>query len=127
MLRVRVELVPFGQEDLVAQIGCLLIGNDASGDEEVGNYDVAYRQGDPDNVTAEILTERDWEWTHARVEGHERDQGLLPLVEAAVQAVRQVHLDAENQSAIDDGQTNSEPEQARSEQEIVAEIRRVLR
>ena len=125
MLRVRVELVPFGQEDLVAQIGCLLIGNDASGDEEVGTYDVAYRPGDPENVTAEILTERDWEWTHARVEDHARDQGLLPLVEAAIQAVRQVYLDAENQNALDGGEADED--QASSEEGAAQAIRRVLR
>ena len=38
MLRIKVELVPFGDESRTRSIGQILIANDGTGDSAVGNY-----------------------------------------------------------------------------------------
>lgn len=40
MLRVKLEVVPFGQEGLASTLTELFIGNDGTGTKEVGHYDV---------------------------------------------------------------------------------------
>lgn len=42
MIRVRVDLIPFGNEDEVKEIGQLVLANDGSGDMFTGNYVFAY-------------------------------------------------------------------------------------
>lgn len=39
MIRVKVELVPFGNEKMKKEIARLIIINNKTGDEEIGNYD----------------------------------------------------------------------------------------
>ena len=95
MLRVRIALVPYGQDDLAGTIGVLLIGNDGTAEgADTGNYDVAYKEGDPENCSATILTEQSWDWTYARVEHFDRALGSLGLIERALGAIRAVR-DAE--------------------------------
>ena len=38
MLRIKIELVPYGKEDLTRQIGSVIISNDGTGTHTVGNY-----------------------------------------------------------------------------------------
>jgi len=38
MLRITIDLVPFGKEDLTEKIGEIIIHNDGTGNHEVGNY-----------------------------------------------------------------------------------------
>jgi hypothetical protein len=38
MLRVTVELVPFGDEDAAERVGQMVIANDGAGDDEFANY-----------------------------------------------------------------------------------------
>lgn len=38
MLRMTIELVPFGQEEAKVTLATMVIGNDASGDMHTGNY-----------------------------------------------------------------------------------------
>jgi hypothetical protein len=40
MLRVKVELVPYGDETQTSQLTEIIIGNDSTGGREIGNYDV---------------------------------------------------------------------------------------
>lgn len=42
MLRVTIELVPYGDEERAHDIAVMLIANDGTGDSEVGNYVYAY-------------------------------------------------------------------------------------
>ncbi len=42
MIRVRVDLVPFGNEDQAKEIGQLVLANDGSGNEFTGNYVFVY-------------------------------------------------------------------------------------
>ena len=38
MIRVKIELVPYGKEDWARQIGSVIISNDGTGTTAVGNY-----------------------------------------------------------------------------------------
>lgn len=52
MLRVTVELVPFGIEEEASTIGVMLIANDATGTPKHGNYAYAYNYTDRPDVPA---------------------------------------------------------------------------
>ena len=69
MLRVTVELVPFGDESRAREIGMLLIANDGEGTHESGNY--AYVYG---------YTDRDVPLARGTVKKFPRSQGAWALV-----------------------------------------------
>ncbi len=69
MLRVTVELVPFGDESRAKEIGMLLIANDGEGTHESGNY--AYVYG---------YTDRDVPLARGTVKKFPRSQGAWALV-----------------------------------------------
>jgi hypothetical protein len=46
MLRVTIELVPYGDEDRAKKIATMLIANDATGDWRTGNYAYVYTYTD---------------------------------------------------------------------------------
>lgn len=48
MLRITIELVPYGNEDLAREIGQVKIINDGSGDHKYGNY--TYELSDDTNT-----------------------------------------------------------------------------
>lgn len=50
MLRVTIELVPYGNEDEASKIATMLIANDGTGTYKTGNYAYAYEYSDrPDD------------------------------------------------------------------------------
>lgn len=50
MLRITIELVPYGNEDEASKIATMLIANEGTGDYKVGNYAYAYDYSDrPDD------------------------------------------------------------------------------
>jgi len=53
MLRVTIELVPFGVEAEARKIGTMVIANDGTGSSRVGNYAYAFTYADRD---AEVAT-----------------------------------------------------------------------
>lgn len=87
MLRVTVELVPFGDENMSETIGTLLIVNDGTRDGDVGNYRVrSYPgsvKGDGRGLWFDIRPQR-----KGVVRGHLRTDGAWPLVIRALRALR---------------------------------------
>lgn len=73
MLRVTVELVPFGDESRKKTIGIMNIANDGRGSSEVGHYDVR------------LEDDRDVE-RNARVLHYQRSRGAWSLVRRALEA-----------------------------------------
>ena len=69
MLRVTVELVPFGDESRAREIGMLLIANDGEGTHESGNY--AYVYG---------YTDRDVPLARGTIKKFPRNQGAWALI-----------------------------------------------
>jgi uncharacterized protein involved in tellurium resistance len=63
MIRVTIELVPFGEEAYKKEIGSIIIANDGTGNQAIGNYDGRF----PDDM-------------HVRVEGHSRACDVYTLV-----------------------------------------------
>ena len=57
MLRVTIELVPYGVESEARKIATMLLANDGTGTQKTGNYVYAYEYGDrPDDPKIGILT-----------------------------------------------------------------------
>jgi hypothetical protein len=80
MLRVTVEIVPFGNELLTREIGKMIIANDcSSGNAELGNYIV---------IKGDMVTEIN---VIGKIKKHVRSEGCWPLVAKAAQ-VYQKHL-----------------------------------
>jgi hypothetical protein len=73
MLRVTVELVPFGEEAHARNIAQAVIYNDGTGDRSVGNYVAGF-------------CERGWLGS-SEVKGHRREQSVWALVGAAIQGL----------------------------------------
>lgn len=48
MLRITIELVPWGDDFLARPIGQMIIGNDGEGTADLGNYFVKMSHGSPD-------------------------------------------------------------------------------
>lgn len=69
MLRVTIELVPFGDESRAREIGMLLLANDGEGTHESGDY--AYVYG---------YTDRDVPLARGTVKKFPRSQGAWALV-----------------------------------------------
>ena len=68
MLRIRVELVPFGNESESKQIASMIIANDGSGDSEWGNYVYAYNDSSSGVINS------------GAVKDHYRPMGMWNLV-----------------------------------------------
>lgn len=46
MIRIRIELVPHGNDKIIREIGRMEIVNDGTGDNRIGNYDIRlFRRG----------------------------------------------------------------------------------
>ena len=75
MLVLKIEFWPLGQEKKASEIGRMLIINDGTGDESVGNYDV--RWGNASKPS---------EMKSARVLGFERRKKFWQLVFLAMRA-----------------------------------------
>lgn len=58
MLRVTIELVPFGVEEEARPIGTMLIANDGTGTPKSGNYAYAYNFTDRPDVPAKGTVKR---------------------------------------------------------------------
>ena len=71
MIRVTVELVPFGNEERKKVIGIMNIANDGTGDREIGNYE------------ARLEDDRGTEGT-VFVKNHIRQEGVWRLIRRAL-------------------------------------------
>jgi hypothetical protein len=77
MLRITVELVPFGEEDEAATIGEVCIANVGGGTAYTGNYEI---------VGYEQLLSGEVEWIYRKVVGHTRHEGVFQLLKEALRA-----------------------------------------
>lgn len=68
MLRIRVELVPHGNESQATQIASMIVANDGSGDSEWGNYVYAYGNNSSKEITSGVIKD------------HYRPMGLWTLL-----------------------------------------------
>ena len=66
MLRIKVELVPFGNESLTRSIGQVLIANDGTGDLAVGNYKYSIT-----DASGKI---------RGKLKGHDREKSVFSLL-----------------------------------------------
>jgi hypothetical protein len=71
MLRIKIELVPFGNEELAREIGDIEIINDGTGDHRYGNY--IYELWDNENSSIK-----------GELKGHNRLQSVFKLVQAVL-------------------------------------------
>ena len=71
MIRVTVELVPFGIEESKKTIGIMNIANDGTGDRLTGNYEA--RLEDDAGTEATVM-----------VKGHKRGDGVWTLIRRAL-------------------------------------------
>lgn len=69
MIKVTIEIYPYGKEEEKRQIGGLCIWNDGSGDHNIGNYEFMLGT-DPTDLSMKI----------SKVKGHRRVQGHLKLI-----------------------------------------------
>lgn len=76
MIRVTVDLVPFGDESQSRKIAEMIIANDGSGDSEWGNYVYAFK----DNYT---------DPTSGSVADHYRPLGIWPLVKRVLNSTHE--------------------------------------
>lgn len=65
MIRVTIELLPYGFEHNKRTLGIINIANDGSGDQDTGNYNVSLSKEPPIAKTRGI-------WKRGRVEGFPR-------------------------------------------------------
>lgn len=70
MLRVTVELVPFGQEDKARKIGEMVIGNDLGYDETGHSYQAMLAPDDWNDTPAKYM----------RLKGYDRSQSVWDLI-----------------------------------------------
>lgn len=77
MLRITVELVPFGEEEAATTIGEVCIANVGGGTRLTGNYEV---------VGYEQLLGGEVEWIYRKVVGHTRHEGVFQLLKEALRA-----------------------------------------
>lgn len=76
MLRITVELIPFGEEDEAVTIGEVCIAN-VGGDAHTGDYEI---------VGYEQLLDGEVEWVYRKVAGHTRHEGVFQLLKEALRA-----------------------------------------
>lgn len=77
MLRITVELIPFGVEEEASVIGEICIANVGGGDGHTGNYEV---------VGYEQLLSGEVDWIYRKVVGHTRHEGVFQLLKEALRA-----------------------------------------
>lgn len=70
MLRVKIEIVPFGIESLKRDIFTGNVVNDGTGNNNIGNYEYDFVRAD--SVTAESIS--------GNLNGFDRDRGALSLL-----------------------------------------------
>lgn len=70
MLRIKIELVPYGDEDSARQIGEMVIANDSTGGRNVGNYVAWMGKDDWTNKPEQLIKYR----------GFDRNQGVWELL-----------------------------------------------
>lgn len=70
MLRITIDLVPFGKEDLKREIGKIEIINDGTGDYKLGNY--KYTIGDETGTIK------------SKLKGHNRLQSVFHLLKSVL-------------------------------------------
>jgi hypothetical protein len=78
MLRVTIELVPFGDESATKKIGEMVLANDATGRHNIGNYEAWTA---PDNWSGEPAR-------YGVVKNYDRDQSVWELVRLMLEAIR---------------------------------------
>ena len=71
MLRITIELVPFGKEQYKRTIGDMIIYNDGTGDTSTGNY--KYKLSD-DSATS----------IKGKLKGHNRMQSVFKIIQAVL-------------------------------------------
>lgn len=91
MLRLRLELVPFGNESEAQTIGSMVIANDGTGDYRWGNYVYAFKENSSEEVISGYISD------HYRGQGawnlvkrilnspHENDEGKQDYVDLVVE------------------------------------------
>lgn len=94
MIRCTIELIPHGQEDRKRVIGCVEIANDATGTNEVGNYNVVLKKTPPFPGALRLAWKRglfegrpneDDEIIAGHIEGHHRTKrGVYDLLYRAL-------------------------------------------
>jgi hypothetical protein len=67
MLRIKIDLVPFGEEDHSSQIGEMVIGNIFTSPDNIAEYIFSYK----DNVSGEIF---------GNMGGFDRNRGVWELI-----------------------------------------------
>lgn len=76
MLRIKIELVPLGNENLTRELGQIKIINDGTGDYHEGNY--TYKLSDEaTTITAPVTIE-------GQLKGHNRMQSAFKLLQAVL-------------------------------------------
>lgn len=75
MIRVTVELVPYGIEEEAHTIGTMLIANDATGDYQYGNYAFVYNNDKNPDIIAKGV-----------IKHHARTLGFWPLIKRVLSA-----------------------------------------
>jgi hypothetical protein len=83
VIRVTVEIVPFGEESQAYKVGTMLIANDGFGNSDYGNYGFAYQYDDRRDVPVAFGT----------IERFPRNLGAWALVKK----VLNVRTDSKNQ------------------------------
>lgn len=104
MLRITIELVPFGVEDEAHKIATMLIANDGTGTHKTGNYAYAYEYADrPDDPEIGIITRfprNDGAWELVRKvlnnKYHSNGNELTDLLLARLEQYAIEDLEAEN-------------------------------
>lgn len=76
MIRVKIELVPFGDESKVTTIGELKIVNDGTGTKDIGNY--IFEAKDIDDIGCGLS--QMYIIAQGQVKNHNRATGVWPLL-----------------------------------------------
>jgi hypothetical protein len=76
MLRITIELIPFGEEDKAVTIGEVCVAN-VGGTQLTGDYEV---------VGYEELLSGEVDWIYRKVSGHTRHEGVIQLLKEALRA-----------------------------------------
>jgi len=84
MLVVRIELWPVGDRSRSKEIGRVVIGNDGTGTEVAGNYDVALAH-------AESNSFRPGSWKGGKITGHRRSLSPYHIVLKAIEVALKGH------------------------------------
>lgn len=83
MIRVMVELIPFGIEEEAKVIGSMLIANDGTGTQHHGNYVAVFKSGLTDIQEVTVFN-------------HPRARGVWDLVAQTVNSIEDISKDRES-------------------------------